>query len=132
MSRDQCARLDQPGAEKRDRAGRPSRVLYTADAWCQGHRFLTDVHGLVTAARCAVAAGGGHVIDEARVAFPNGAITLVLVLAESHLSIHTWPEDGLVAIDLFSCGAIDGPRVIAELRAVLAPGRMTLRCTGRG
>jgi S-adenosylmethionine decarboxylase len=49
------------------------------------------------------------------VVFPNGAITLVLILAESHLSIHTWPEENLIAIDLFSCGAIDGQRVIDEL-----------------
>ena len=47
--------------------------------------------------------------------FPNGAVTLVLILAESHLSIHTWPEENLIAIDLFSCGAIDGTAVIDEL-----------------
>ena len=62
-----------------------------------------------------MAAGDGHVLDASHVIFPNGAITLVLILAESHLSIHTWPEENLIAIDLFSCGAIDGQRVIDEL-----------------
>ena len=54
-------------------------------------------------------------LDTSHVMFPNGAVTLVLILAESHLSIHTWPEDNLIAIDLFSCGAIDGTAVIDEL-----------------
>jgi S-adenosylmethionine decarboxylase len=49
------------------------------------------------------------------VQFPNGAVTLVLILAESHLSLHTWPEESLIAIDLFSCGAIDGDTVVAQL-----------------
>jgi S-adenosylmethionine decarboxylase len=59
------------------------------------------------------------VLDTSHVTFPNGAVTLVLILAESHLAIHTWPEDNLIAIDLFSCGAIDGPRVAAELARLL-------------
>ena len=43
----------------------------------------------------------------------------MLILAESHLAIHTWPEDNLIAIDLFSCGAIDGHQVAAELARLL-------------
>jgi S-adenosylmethionine decarboxylase len=42
-------------------------------------------------------------------------VTLVLILAESHLSLHTWPEESLIAIDLFSCGAIDGETVVTQL-----------------
>ncbi len=91
---------------------------------------MTEVAILTALAIAAVQAGGGHVLDTSHVIFPNGAITLVLILAESHLSIHTWPEENLIAIDLFSCGAIDGQRVIDELTAALrlaegprAPGR---------
>jgi S-adenosylmethionine decarboxylase len=35
---------------------------------------------------------------------PNGGISGVAVLAESHISIHTWPERGYAAIDIFMCG----------------------------
>ena len=34
----------------------------------------------------------------------EGGVTGVLLLAESHLSIHTWPENAYAAIDIFMCG----------------------------
>ncbi len=88
--------------------------------------------GIAAAARVAVAAGDGHVLDESAVVFPNGAVTLVLVLAESHLSVHTWPEEGLVAVDLFSCGAIDGPAVIDELVRRLGLEQVRVQRLDRG
>ncbi len=92
-----------------------AKRLYAIDALCTPESPVTEVPRLTEVAMAAVAAGGGHVLDASHVVFPNGAITLVLILAESHLSIHTWPEENLIAIDLFSCGAIDGQRVIDEL-----------------
>ena len=35
---------------------------------------------------------------------PNGGVSGVAVLAESHISIHTWPERGFAALDIFMCG----------------------------
>jgi S-adenosylmethionine decarboxylase len=92
-----------------------AKRLYAIDALCTPESPVTEVPELTQIAMAAVAAGSGHVLDVGHVVFPNGAITLVLILAESHLSIHTWPEENLIAIDLFSCGAIDGQRVIDEL-----------------
>ena len=80
----------------------------------------------------AVTAGSGHVLDTSHVIFPNGAITLVLILAESHLSVHTWPEESMVAIDLFSCGAIDGGLVIDHLVSGLRLESVTVRQVPRG
>ncbi|MBI2940269.1 MAG: adenosylmethionine decarboxylase, partial [Chloroflexi bacterium] len=34
---------------------------------------------------------------------PHG-VTVVVIIAESHLSIHTWPEHGYAAVDVFTCG----------------------------
>ena len=99
---------------RRREAVSPKR-LYAIDAVTTPASPVSDVSGLADLTVTAVRAGGGHVLDISHVVFPNGAITLVLILAESHLSIHTWPEENLIAIDLFSCGAIDPGQITAEL-----------------
>lgn len=96
-----------------------AKRLYAIDAVTTPASPVTDVGILADIAVASVRAGGGHVLDTSHVIFPNGAVTLVLILAESHLSIHTWPEESLIAIDLFSCGAIDGQRVLDELVGAL-------------
>jgi S-adenosylmethionine decarboxylase len=93
---------------------------------------VTDIARLTTLTSAAVTVASGHVLDTSHVIFPNGAITLVLILAESHLSIHTWPEENLIAIDLFSCGAIDGQAVISGLVRSLRLEAVTVRTLGRG
>src|ERR1700761_1443127 len=103
---------------RRQEAGMP-KLLYAIDARLTPSSPVTDVGPLTELAVAAVTAGRGHVLDTSHVSFPNGAVTLVLILAESHLSIHTWPEENLIAIDLFSCGAIDGRRVLDELTGAL-------------
>jgi S-adenosylmethionine decarboxylase len=103
---------------RRDEARTPKK-LYAVDGTVPPGAPVTDVAQLTAIATAAVRAGNGHVLETSHVQFPNGAVTLVLILAESHLSLHTWPEESLIAIDLFSCGAIDGPRVAAELARLL-------------
>jgi S-adenosylmethionine decarboxylase len=103
---------------RRQEAISPKR-LYALDAVCTPASPVTDVAELTGLAVTAVRSGGGHVLETSHVLFPNGAVTLVLILAESHLSIHTWPEENLIAVDLFSCGSIDGRRVLDELIATL-------------
>jgi S-adenosylmethionine decarboxylase proenzyme len=91
------------------------KLLWTVDGTPGPGSPVSDIAKLTAAATAAVRAGDGHVLDTSHVIFPNGAITLVLILAESHLAIHTWPEEDLVAVDLFTCGAIDADRVVTEL-----------------
>ena len=109
-----------------------AKRLYAIDARCTPASPVTDIDVLTGLATAAVRSGDGHVLDTSHVIFPNGAITLVLILAESHLSIHTWPEESLIAIDLFSCGAIDGQAVLDELVGVLLLTEVTVREVGRG
>jgi S-adenosylmethionine decarboxylase proenzyme len=108
------------------------KLLYAVDARSAPDSGVHDLATLTATAVAAVGAGGGHVIDASDVVFPNGAITLVLILAESHLSVHTWPEEGLVAIDLFSCGAIDGEAVIGALVSELRLKSVTISRLPRG
>jgi S-adenosylmethionine decarboxylase len=61
-------------------------------------------------------------------AFPgDGGVTGTVVLAESHLSVHTWPEHGYVSLDVFVCNyTADNTakaRALADrLMAMFAPG----------
>jgi S-adenosylmethionine decarboxylase len=52
---------------------------------------------------------------------PNGGISGVAVLAESHITIHTWPERGYAALDAFMCGACDPRDTLPVLRRMFLP-----------
>jgi len=108
------------------------KFLYAVDARPTRSTPAADITRLTSLTSAAVAAGNGHVLDTSHVIFPNGAITLVLILAESHLSIHTWPEEDLIAIDLFSCGGIDGDAVISGLTRSLGLEAVSVRKLARG
>ena len=108
------------------------KLLYAVDARLTRSSPVTDIARLTSLTAAAVTAGNGHVLDTSQVIFPNGAITLVLILAESHLSVHTWPEENLIAIDLFSCGAIDGEAVISGLARSLRLEAVSVRTLRRG
>jgi len=110
----------------------PGKQLYAVDAVLTPASPVSDIGELTALATAAVQAGGGHVLDTSHVIFPNGAVTLVLILAESHLAIHTWPEENLIAIDLFSCGTIDGQLVAAELTRLLRLDGVAMRRIERG
>src|SRR6266567_2345756 len=116
---------------RRQEAGMP-KLLFAVDARLTPSSPVTDIAELSSLTVEAVTAGRGHVLDTSHVSFPNGAITLVLILAESHLSIHTWPEEDLIAIDLFSCGAIDGEAVVADLVRSLELENITVQPVQRG
>ncbi|MHA6847689.1 adenosylmethionine decarboxylase [Ralstonia syzygii] len=62
----------------------------------------------------------------------GGGVTGVLLLAESHLSIHTWPEHGFAAIDAFMCGAGATLAARAIFERALAPSRVDVRVAQRG
>ena len=111
---------------------RARKFLYAVDARLTRSSPVADITRLTSLTAAAVTAGNGHVLDASHVIFPNGAITLVLILAESHLSIHTWPEEDLIAIDLFSCGGIDGDAVISGLIRSLRLESVSVRKMARG
>lgn len=61
-----------------------------------------------------------------------GGFTGVLVLAESHMSIHTWPEADYAAIDIFMCGDAEIDAALAHILKSLEPQRHALHRIGRG
>ena len=63
---------------------------------------------------------------------PNGGVSGVVVLAESHISIHTWPERDFAAVDLFMCGSCDPYLSIAVLKQAFSPERVDVDEKRRG
>jgi S-adenosylmethionine decarboxylase len=57
---------------------------------------------------------------------PNGGISGVAVLAESHITIHSWPERDYAALDVFMCGAAEPERTVEVLRAAFKPARLVV------
>ena len=54
------------------------------------------------------------IVDEVFHEFSPFGISGVVVIAESHLAIHTWPEYRYAAVDVFSCGEVLQPQVAAD------------------
>lgn len=63
---------------------------------------------------------------------PNGGISGVAVLAESHISVHSWPEKGYAAFDVFSCGDSTPERAVEVLKAAFSPERVEVTALQRG
>ena len=110
-------------------------VLYAGthllvDLW--GARCLDDPAAIDHTLRaCAAAAGATVLGGDFRRFEPNG-VSGMLLLAESHISIHTWPERGFAALDLFMCGACNPYAGIEELKRTFKPRQITLTEHKRG
>ena len=63
---------------------------------------------------------------------PDGGVSGVLVLAESHISIHTWPERDFAAVDIFMCGSCDPYRSLPVLKETFHPKSILLAEQRRG
>jgi S-adenosylmethionine decarboxylase len=61
----------------------------------------------------------------------NAGVTGVLLLRESHISIHTWPEHGFAAIDAFMCGDARPDLAIDVARRAFAPQHMRIEDVAR-
>lgn len=101
------------------------------DLW--GARGLTDAAVIEQALRDAAKAANATILHGHFHQFgPNEGISGVLVLAESHISIHTWPEADFAAIDIFMCGRCDPQAAVPVLRDVFQPERDELTEERRG
>ncbi len=65
---------------------------------------LTNIDALLQAMDEAVGASGTCILQRTHHVFPPHGVTVVYLLAESHASIHTYPEQGACFVDLFTCG----------------------------
>jgi len=101
------------------------------DLW--GAERLDDMAYIETVLRDCVTASGATLLHIHLHRFTeNNGVSGVAVLAESHISIHSWPEHGYAAMDVFMCGETEPRRAVAVLRAAFRPKRIEIGEHRRG
>ena len=101
------------------------------DLW--GAQGLTDPAGVESALRTAAEACGATILHSHMHQFgEGGGVSGVVVLAESHISIHTWPEKDFAAVDVFMCGACDPYRALPILKQAFGAETVQLSEHRRG
>jgi S-adenosylmethionine decarboxylase len=108
---------------------------------CAGVHLIVDLHGAkrlddidhieATLRRCVEAARATLLHIHLHHFQPSG-VSGVAVLAESHISIHTWPEAGYAALDVFMCGAANPDKCIPVLREAFSAKRVGVNELLRG
>ena len=108
---------------------------------CAGVHLIIDLHGAkrlndidhieTTLRRCVEAANATLLHIHLHHFQPTG-VSGVAVLAESHISIHTWPEAGYAALDVFMCGTAEPDKCIPVLRKAFSAKRVGVNELLRG
>lgn len=94
------------------------------DLWDVDPDLLDDLEGLRTLLADCARRGGATVVEERFHRFAPQGVSGVVVLAESHVAVHTWPESGFAALDVFTCGEPEmAERIADHLVTTLEPGR---------
>ena len=89
------------------------------DAWQAPAELLNDPEQIRRALIDATSAGKGTLLDLYVHQFSPHGVTATATLAESHIAVHTWPEYGYFAADLFFCGKGYPKRAMKLLQTVL-------------
>ena len=100
------------------------------DLW--GARDLDDPAAIDRTLRACAEASGATVLGGDFHRFQPNGVSGILLLAESHISIHTWPEREFAALDVFMCGECDPYAGIEILKRAFAPEQITLTEHKRG
>ena len=96
-------------------------------------KYLDDPDGIRRLLLDAARGAGATVIDSMFHRFTPQGVSGVVVIAESHLTIHTWPELGCAALDMFSCSPlIDLEQIGEHLARELRARRIDARVVERG
>ncbi|MCL5734728.1 MAG: adenosylmethionine decarboxylase [Actinobacteria bacterium] len=106
-------------------------VHILADFW--GCNYTDDAEVLLKTLQQAANAANAQIVGSTHHQFQPFGSTALLLLAESHMSIHTWPEHDYLAIDVFTCGDQMDPEVAVDyLEKNLGPTKTLITRLMRG
>lgn len=94
---------------------------------------LANAQWLLEQAKAAAVAAGATVLQAHAHPFgPGQGVAGVVLLAESHLTFHTWPEHGFAALDAFMCGDCDPEKAVLDFARALGGMSVDCRVLNRG
>ena len=102
------------------------------DAWQAPADLLNDPDRIRTAITDAIYAGKATLIDLCVHKFSPHGVTATATLAESHITLHTWPEHGYFAADLFFCGQGKPDLAMKLLQTALQAKKIQITSIDRG
>ncbi|MDO9381489.1 MAG: adenosylmethionine decarboxylase [Hyphomicrobiaceae bacterium] len=97
-----------------------------------GAKRLDDLKHVEATLKNCVDASGATLLNIHLHHMPNKGVTGVAVLAESHISIHSWPEAEYAALDIFMSGDADPYKCVEILRQAFSAGEVVLKVHKRG
>ncbi len=104
-----------------------------ADLYEVASELLVDDGLLAECLDEAARRGGMHAIGAPVLhRFEGGGLTGYLLLSESHIAFHTYPEYQYIALDVFSCGQADSRAALSVFVTALEPGRERITRAPRG
>ena len=97
------------------------------------HKLLNDISFIKETMLAAAKASGATVLGESFHQFSPQGVSGVIIIAESHLTMHTWPEHGYAGVDIFTCGTRVKPEKAAKvIIAKLKPSTHSIILMERG
>ena len=103
-----------------------------AEFWRCDRAILDDKDSIDSLIRAAVLAADASLVHLITHRFAPQGVSGVAVLEESHLSMHTWPEAGYAAVDIFTCGGCLPEQAVDVLREGLCAERSEVMVVDRG
>lgn len=100
--------------------------------WVADATALERVEPLWSVLLAAVRESGATVLDQCVHQFQPAGFTGVVLLAQSHVSLHTWTDQRLLLLDIQTCGPIDADLILQRLATYLRPLRLERRQWERG
>lgn len=91
-----------------------------------GARRLNDIAFIEETLRKCIKAAGATLLHMHLHPFEPDGVSGVAVLSESHISVHTWPESGYAAFDVFMCGAAQPNACIEIMRSAFKPDNLVV------
>jgi len=117
----------------REPAFLPSGIHLLADFHGVDAGRLVSCEAIDALLRAAAIEAGARILHSHFHSFGDEqGVTGVLLLAESHISIHTWPETGFAAADIFMCGQAQPERALRVIELALQPQSRVLQRIERG